>query len=89
MPCFNARMRLASRLFWPLCLTLAIGVLLPLGAQGDLRTRALALHRETPLVDGHNDYPWALREIDPMHPDLPKLVMRRQELADQARRMFA
>ena len=34
-------------------------------------------------------YGWALREIDPMHPDLPKLVMRRQELADQARRMFA
>ena len=57
-------MRLASRLFWPLCLILAIGALLPLGAQGDLRTRALALHREAPLVDGHNDYPWALREID-------------------------
>jgi hypothetical protein len=34
-------------------------------------------------------YGWALREIDPMHPDLPKLVMKRQELADQARRMFA
>lgn len=34
-------------------------------------------------------YGWALREIDPMHPDLPKLVMRRQELADQARQMFA
>ena len=34
-------------------------------------------------------YGWALREIDPMHPDLPKLVMRRQELEDQARRMFA
>jgi hypothetical protein len=34
-------------------------------------------------------YGWALREIDPMHPDLPKLVMKRQELADEARRMFA
>ena len=34
-------------------------------------------------------YGWALREIDPMHPDLPRLVMKRQELADQARRMFA
>jgi hypothetical protein len=34
-------------------------------------------------------YQWALHEIDPMHPDLPKLVMRRRELDDQARRMFA
>jgi membrane dipeptidase len=24
--------------------------------------RARALHRQTPLIDGHNDYPWALRE---------------------------
>lgn len=32
---------------------------------------------------------WALREIDPMHPDLPKLVMKRRELEDQARKMFA
>jgi hypothetical protein len=34
-------------------------------------------------------YGWALREINPMHPDLPKIVIRRQELADAARRMFA
>jgi hypothetical protein len=34
-------------------------------------------------------YGWALREIDPMHPDLPKLVMKRRELADAQRRMFA
>jgi membrane dipeptidase len=32
--------------------------------QGDaaLLTRARALHKEVPLIDGHNDYPWALRE---------------------------
>ena len=24
--------------------------------------RALALHRQVPLIDGHNDYPWVLRE---------------------------
>ena len=24
--------------------------------------RARALHRQVPLIDGHNDYPWALRE---------------------------
>ncbi len=34
-------------------------------AQGDPLTRARALHKQTPLIDGHNDYPWALRELDP------------------------
>lgn len=28
----------------------------------DLRARARALTRKSPLIDGHNDYPWALRE---------------------------
>jgi membrane dipeptidase len=27
-----------------------------------LLTRARALHKQSPLIDGHNDYPWALRE---------------------------
>jgi len=27
-----------------------------------LSTRAQALHKQVPLIDGHNDYPWALRE---------------------------
>jgi membrane dipeptidase len=32
--------------------------------QGDpaLLERARALHKKTPLIDGHNDYPWELRE---------------------------
>jgi membrane dipeptidase len=34
-------------------------------AQSDLLTRARALHKQVPLIDGHNDYPWALRGIDP------------------------
>ena len=34
-------------------------------AQSDFLTRARALHRQVPLIDGHNDYPWALRGIDP------------------------
>ena len=34
-------------------------------------------------------YSWALREINPMHPDLPRIMMRRQELADKRNRMFA
>jgi len=34
-------------------------------AQGDLLQRARALHKQVPLIDGHNDYPWALRNVDP------------------------
>ena len=31
----------------------------------DFAARARALHKQTPLIDGHNDYPWALRGLDP------------------------
>src|SRR5262245_38936867 len=31
----------------------------------DFKARAIAIHKQTPLIDGHNDYPWALRDIDP------------------------
>ena len=34
-------------------------------AQPTLEARAKALHASVPLIDGHNDYPWALRGIDP------------------------
>ncbi|MBG9388286.1 hypothetical protein [Caenimonas aquaedulcis] len=34
-------------------------------------------------------YSWALREINPLHPDVPRIMMRRQELEDKARRVFA
>ncbi len=34
-------------------------------AQPDYLARAKALHAQALLVDGHNDYPWALREKDP------------------------
>jgi membrane dipeptidase len=57
-------------------------------AQDDPLARARALHRQHPLVDGHNDYPWALREKDAalsldtfdlsrpqpaLHTDIPRL----------------
>jgi membrane dipeptidase len=35
------------------------------GAQSDPLARARALHKQVPLIDGHNDYPWALRGLDP------------------------
>ncbi len=32
---------------------------------------------------------WALREIDPLHPDLPRLVLRQHQLDDRAKRLFS
>src|SRR5688572_24579674 len=43
-------------------------------AQPDYNQRALALHQASPLIDGHNDYPWALREH--ANRDLEKLDIR-------------
>jgi len=54
---------------------------------GDPLERAKALHRMTPLIDGHNDLPWQyrkevnrdvwamdIRELQPhLQPDLPRL----------------
>ena len=34
-------------------------------------------------------YDWAMREINPMHPDVPRIMLRQHELADKARRIFA
>jgi membrane dipeptidase len=45
-----------------------VGVLLTTGVasqptpDASLLDRARALHKQVPLIDGHNDYPWALRE---------------------------
>jgi membrane dipeptidase len=44
-------------------------------AQGDLLARARALHKQVPLIDGHNDYPWALREQN-VERDINKLDIR-------------
>ncbi|MBC5766566.1 hypothetical protein [Ramlibacter albus] len=30
-------------------------------------------------------YRWALREIDPLHPDVPRILLKQKELADRAR----
>jgi hypothetical protein len=34
-------------------------------------------------------YNWALREINPMHPDVPRIMMRKLELAEKSKRIFA
>ena len=49
-------------------LCLAVLVLMPItlsteqAPDGALLDRARALHKQVPLIDGHNDYPWAVRE---------------------------
>jgi hypothetical protein len=34
-------------------------------------------------------YRWAMREINPLHPDVPKIVLRQSELTDKAKRLWA
>ena len=41
-------------------------------------SRAKELHQQSPLIDGHNDYPWALREQHEDR-DLDKLDIRRPQ----------
>src|SRR6185503_14045311 len=59
----------------------AVLLLLLAGSSGmaaqepDLLTRARALQRDTPLIDGHNDFPCALRENNAAR-DLDKLDIR-------------
>ena len=49
-------------------LSLAVLLLMPItlsteqAPDGALLDRARALHKQVPLIDGHNDYPWAVRE---------------------------
>ena len=34
-------------------------------------------------------YRWALREIDPLHPDVPRILLRQRELREKQTQMFA
>jgi membrane dipeptidase len=54
---------------------LAVLAMTSVSAQSNVLDRARALHRQMPVVDGHNDYPWALRERDAAR-DIDKLDIR-------------
>lgn len=41
------------------------------------------------LVLAQAFYRWAMKEIDPMHPDVARIVMRQKELEDKESRLFA
>ena len=34
-------------------------------------------------------YRWAMREINPMHPDVPKIMLRMHQLHEKQRRIWA
>jgi hypothetical protein len=34
-------------------------------------------------------YDWAMREINPLHPDVPRIMLRQQELSEKYRRIWA
>ena len=57
----------------PLLMVLATMSIVQAQQAGDaaLLERARALHKQVPLIDGHNDYPWAVREN--VQRDLAKL----------------
>lgn len=40
-------------------------------------------------VCGRVFYAWALREIPPGHPDVPGIVLRKRQLRDKERRLWA
>jgi membrane dipeptidase len=61
-------------------LSLALLVLDGSARQEDLLDRARRLHKSAPLIDGHNDYPWELRESTPDR-DLEKLDISKPQPA--------
>jgi len=50
----------------------------PAGSNETLLSHARALHKQSPLIDGHNDYPWALREHNPAR-DLASLDIKQPQ----------
>ena len=61
-------------------LTVVVVAVASLSAQSasSLADRAATLHKAVPLIDGHNDYPWALREKSPAR-DLNVLDIRQPQ----------
>lgn len=58
-------MRTAFTIFSAAAAAVLLMTMSSVSAQQDLLARARALHGQAPLIDGHNDYPWALRGLDP------------------------
>jgi membrane dipeptidase len=63
---------------WLLTTIVAAALLIPAPEAQDFMGRAKALHKQSPLIDGHNDYPWALRENN-IERDINKLDIRNSQ----------
>ena len=50
---------------------------------------ALAVSVLLHVVVAQAFYKWAMREINPTHPDVPRIMLRQQELNEHYRRIWA
>ena len=74
------------------------GGIAPLGvARGAYNTAPAVRHHGSPMkiinllhvVLAQAFYRWAMREINPMHPDVPRIMMRQHQLAEKQRQIWA
>jgi hypothetical protein len=55
---------------------------------GDLTIAAMKILHLLHVVCAQAFYKWAMNEISPMHPDVPKIMLRQQQLAEKYRRVW-
>ena len=75
-----------KRLTWTLLLLLAAPLALAAPAGQDYAARVAAILKKTPLIDGHNDLPWEIRErfkskVSAVEPQRRHLQARRSPTA--------
>lgn len=57
-------------------------------AAGDPTIAAMKILQLLHVVCAQAFYKWAMNEISPMHPDVPKIMVRQQQLAEKYRRVW-
>ena len=58
-------------------------------ARGGCHIGAMKILHLLHVVVAQAFYRWAMKEISPMHPDVPKIMLRQQQLAEKYRRIWA
>ena len=53
------------------------------------RSAAMKILELLHVMVAQSFYRWAMKEINPMHPDVPKIMLRQQQLAEKYRRIWA
>lgn len=59
------------------------------GAGANANIRCMKILNLLHVVVAQAFYKWAMREINPMHPDVPRIMLRQQELSEKYRRIWA